>query len=142
MDDVALANYITGASFEHVEAGRLDVLCANLLGVAPCTQIWFSDYTLLKLRLRHGDINFSHYHHMPAILLHGCLARGRFSKFLDLWWVNQSFPEPFALSVVLKATKKAEVFIETFHRIHLKEARRLRRKAEREGRLIRSQRET
>ncbi len=139
MDDVALANYIAGAAFDHVEAGRLDYRCAVLLGVEVGVEIWFSDYTLLKLRQRHGDINFSHYRHMPSVLLHGFLAHGRDTRFLDLWWIDQTGPEPLALLVVLKATKKGEVFVETFHRIHMKEARRLYRKAKRERRLIREQ---
>jgi hypothetical protein len=41
MDDVALANYIAGTHVGYVEAGRVDVLCARLLGVTPCTEIWF-----------------------------------------------------------------------------------------------------
>jgi hypothetical protein len=83
MDDVALANYIAGTHGGHVEAGRVDEVCAQLLGVQCGTEIWFSDYTLTKLRYRHGDINFSHYWHMPSILLHGFLARGRHPNLLD-----------------------------------------------------------
>lgn len=139
MDDVALANYIAGSYFGNVEAGRLDPACARLLQVAPCVEIWFSDYTLLKLKNRHGDINFQHYHHMPSILLHGFLARGRAENILELWWVTR-LPAGFAaFFVVLKATKRGEVFVATFHRIHLREARRLLKRAQREGRLIREQ---
>jgi len=88
MDDVALANYVAGTYFDNVEAGRVDRDCAPLLGVEIGTPIWFSDYTLMKLRQRHGEINFSHYLHMPAILLHGFVARGRKLKFVDLWWLH------------------------------------------------------
>ena len=139
MDDVALANYIAGSYFGHVEAGRLDHLCAQLLGVPAGTEIWFSDYTLLKLRQRHGDINFSHYHYMPSILLHGFLAKGRKSNLLELWWINYDAFKPKAFVVVLKATSKGEVFVATFHRVHLREARRFQRRAARENRLIREQ---
>jgi hypothetical protein len=144
MDDVALANYIAGSHFDYVEAGRLDHVCADLLGVASGTEIWFSDYTLMKLRLRHGDINFSHYKHMPSILLRGFIAKGRKPGFLELWWVDHGSRdhEAAAYFIVLKATKKGEVFVETFHRAHLKESRRLHRKSEREGRLIRAQQST
>jgi hypothetical protein len=139
MDDVALANYIAGTNFGPVEAGRLDRRCAELLNLETGVEIWFSDYTLLKLRQRHGDVNFTHYCHMPSILLHGFLAKGRKSNLLDFWWVGRVRLETMAFFVVLKATQKGEVFVETFHRIHLKEARRLGRKATREGRLIRKQ---
>jgi hypothetical protein len=139
MDDVALANYIAGFHFGNVEAGRVDKLCAQLLGVEVCTEIWFSDYTLLKLRQRHGDINFDHYRHMPSILLHGFLAKGRKSKLLDFWWIGSVRSEVVAFFVVLKATRNGEVFVETFHRIHVKEARRLFKRAKLEGRLIREQ---
>jgi hypothetical protein len=139
VDDVGLANYIAGFSFGHVEAGRVDRICAELLGVEIGVEIWFSDYTLMKLRQRHGDINFAHYRHMPSILLQGFLAQGRFPNLLELWWVGQIGSETLAFSVVLKATKRGEVFVETFHRVHLKESRRLRNKARREGRLVREQ---
>ena len=139
MDDVALANYIAGVYAGPVEAGRLDYRCAGLLRVQAGTAIWFSDYTLSKLRRRHGDINFSHYRHMPSILLHGFLARGRSNNLLEFWWVDRVSAEATAYFVVLKATKKGEVFVETFHRVHLREVRRLLRKAEREGRLIHTQ---
>ena len=100
MDDVALANYIAGVYSGPVEAGRLDHSCAELLGVKPGIEIWFSDYTLMKLRLKHGDINFSHYRCMPSILLHGFLARGRQQSLLELWWVDQSGPGIMAYFVV------------------------------------------
>jgi hypothetical protein len=75
MDDVALSNYVAGCSEGPVEAGRLDRLCADLIGVTPGTPIWFSRYTLEKPRYIHGDINFGHYLHMPSILLRGFVAR-------------------------------------------------------------------
>ena len=139
MDDVALADYIAGIQVGYVEAGRLDPACARLLGVTPCIEIWFSDYTLTKLRLRHGDINFSHYHHMPSILLSGAMARGRQPNMLEFWWTDNSRSEHMAFFVVLKATVKGEVFVSTFHRIHQREALRLTKRASRDGRLIRKQ---
>ena len=48
--------------------------------------------------------------------------------------------DPAGMFAVLKATKRGEVFVDTFHPVHRKEARRLARKAGRENRLIRSQR--
>lgn len=139
MDDVALANYQAGIDFGNVEAGRLDRACADLLGLAIGTPIWFSDYTFLKLRQRHGEINFSHYRNMPSILLHGFLARGRHSNLLDFWWIKSRDENPSGFFVVLKATKKAEVFVETFHPIHLREGRRLFKRAIAEKRIIRVQ---
>jgi hypothetical protein len=138
MDDVALANYIAGFHTGNVEAGRLDRRCAELLGVSIGTEIWFSDYTFLKLRQRHGDINFSHYHHMPEILLRGFLAKGRHSNLLDFWWIHAVEPTA-AFFVVLKVTRKHEVFVETFHPISLKEVRRLLKRAKAADRLVREQ---
>jgi hypothetical protein len=135
MDDVALANYMAGLDRRHVEAGRLDAECARLLGVPCSTLIWFSDYTFIKLEAKHGEINFSHYRHMPCILLRGFLARGRQPNMLDFWWLI----EDEGFFVVLKASKKQEVFVQTFHRIHVREARRLYRLAVKQGRLIRAQ---
>ncbi len=135
MDDVALADYVAGVHRGPVEAGRLDAECARLLGVPCSTAIWFSDYTLFKLRTKHGEINFSHYGHMPSILLRGFLARGRRENLLEFWWL----PKDGGFFLVLKATKTKEVYVQTFHPIHLKEARRLCRRAIKEGRLIRIQ---
>src|SRR5690242_1855043 len=139
MDDVALANYIAGFHTGNVEAGRLDRVCATLLGIPAGTEIWFSDYTLLKLRQRHGEINYSHYRHMPSILLRGFLARGRKPNLIDFWWVNDCAAPTITFFVVLKGTRKGEIFVETFHPISLKEARRLLKRAEQSGRLIRKQ---
>jgi hypothetical protein len=135
MDDVALANYVAGVDRRPVEAGRLDAECSRLLGVSCSTPIWFSDYTLIKLEAKHGEINFSHYRHMPSILLRGFLATGRKPNYLDFWWLDgeQGF------LVVLKATVRKEVFVQTFHRIHVREAKRLYRLAVKQGRLIRAQ---
>jgi hypothetical protein len=139
MDDVALANYVAGSYFGHVEAGRIDPYCADLLEVPAHTPIWFSDYTLLKLRQRHGDINFSHYRHMPSILLRGFIARGRHPRRLELWWMEIVERKPIAFQVILKATKKNEIFVSTFHRIHLRDALRLRRRSIKRGSLLRIQ---
>jgi hypothetical protein len=137
MDDVGLADYIAGITSGPVEAGRVDAQCSRFLRVPCGTVIWFSNYTFIKLEAKHGEINFSHYRHMPSILLHGFLATGRKPRLLDLWWVQ---PDG-GFSVVLKATSKNEVFVTTFHPIHLKEARRLFRRARDQGRLIRVQRD-
>ncbi len=138
MDDVALANYMAGFYTGNVEAGRLDRLCADLLGIPVGTIIWFSDYTFLKLKQRHGEINFAHYHHLPSILLKGFVARGRHSNLVEMWWIDETL-EKTAFFAVLKATRNSEVFVGTFHRIDLKEARRLFKRANTEGRLIREQ---
>jgi hypothetical protein len=135
MDDVGLANYVAGVDRGPVEAGRLDAECSRLLGVPCGTPIWFSNYTLFKLEAKHGEINFSHYKYMPPILLQGFLAVGRKPNFLDFWWLKDR--EGFF--VVLKATVKHEIFVQTFHRIHLREARRLYRLAVKEDRLVRAQ---
>lgn len=139
MDDVALSNYVAGCFSGPVEAGRLDRTCSNLLGVETGTPIWFSDYTLQKLRFRHGDINFAHYRHMPAILLQGFLARGRKSTVLEMWWVGSVGIEAVGFFAALKATRREEIFVETFHRVSMKEARRLIKRAESDGRLVRHQ---
>ena len=137
MDDVALANFVAGSYFGNVEAGRVDRLCGRLLAIEPGTAIWFSEYTLMKLRERHGEINFSHYPRMKELLLEGFVAQGRGKHLVDLWWIDLSSHQAFI--AVLKATAKREVFVATFHRIDVKESRRLFAKSQREGRLVRIQ---
>jgi hypothetical protein len=53
------------------------------------TPIWFSSYTLEKLRYIHGEIIFSHYLNMPAILLRGFVVRGRAPNVLELCWIQE-----------------------------------------------------
>jgi hypothetical protein len=139
MDDVALPNYIAGCFPGPVEAGRIDRFCAELLAVESGTPIWLSSYTLEKLRYKHGDINFQHYRHMPTILLRGFVARGRKSTVLELWMVTHVGRETIGFFAALKATRKGEVYVETLHRISLKEARRLLKRARNEVRVIREQ---
>jgi hypothetical protein len=74
---------------------------------------------------------------MPSIFVHGFVATGREPKLLDYWWVDGTG----GFFVVLKATATQEVFVKTFHPIHLKEARRLYRRALEQGRLVRIQRD-
>jgi hypothetical protein len=139
MDDVGLSNYMAGCFLGPVEAGRADRFCAGLLTVEPGTPIWLSAYTLEKLRYKHGDINFQHYRHMPTILLNGFVARGRKPKVIELWLVTRTNRETMGFFAALKATRKGEVFVETLHRISLKEARRLLRRARAEARIVREQ---
>lgn len=139
MDDVALANYVAGGFPGPVEAGRLDRLCGGLLNVENGTPIWFSGYTFEKLRIRHGDINFQHYRYMPFVLLHGFLARGRSDSLVELWWVDSRKDTGIGFFAALKATRRSEVFVETFHRIDLKEARRLLKKARKSNKIVREQ---
>lgn len=139
MDDVALSNYAAGCFAGPVEAGRIDRFCANLLAVEPGTPIWLSAYTLEKLRYKHGDINFQHYRHMPTILLSGFVARGRKPTVIELWRVTRVGPETMGFFVALKATRKGEVYVETLHRVSLKEARRLVKRAQHEARVVREQ---
>jgi hypothetical protein len=139
MDDVALADYIAGCFAGPVEAGRIDTFCAGLIGVPAGTAIWFSDYTLEKLRRKHGDINFSHYRHMPAILLRGFVARGRKPNELELLLIANQGGEKVPFFAALKATRAKEVYVGTFHRINLTEARRRLRRARETNRLVREQ---
>jgi hypothetical protein len=139
MDDVALSNYVAGCFAGPVEAGRLDRLCADLIDVPVGTPIWFSSFTLEKLRYIHGEINFSQYLHMPAILLRGFVVRGRAPNVLELCWIQEIGGQKIPFLVVLKATKKKEIFVQTFHRINLKEARRRVKLARKKGRVVREQ---
>ena len=58
---------------------------------------------------------------------------------MELWWLTPSGEPIDGWFIVLKGTKNREVFVDTFHPINRKEARRLMRKALREQRLIRCQ---
>jgi hypothetical protein len=139
MDDVSLSNYIAGISRDPVEMGRLERSLSDVLSVQAGTPIWFSEYTFQKLWCKHGDINYSHYRHMPAILLKGFAARGRKPSLLELWWVDKASSEIAGFFVVLKATRRGEVYVKTFHRVSIKEARRLLKRAVEEKRLLREQ---
>jgi hypothetical protein len=79
---------------------------------------------------------------LPAYAFHsvaGLYCAGRKPNLLELWWVTIIDKKRMAFSVVLKATRKGEVFVQTFHRIDVAEARRRLNGARSKGRLVREQ---
>lgn len=138
MDDVRLANYVAGLDPGPIEAWRVDRGIASVLEVTPGTIVWLSDYTLTKTRFRHSEINYADYQKMPEILSSGFAIPGNKNRTVELCHIDTSSAENFSLwRVCLKATHRGEVFVTLFHRLHMKEARRLYRRARRRGVLIR-----
>ena len=113
--------------------------CARLLGVPCGTVIWFSDYTFIKLEseARRNQLLSLSPHAVNSVARLPC-ARQK-AVLYELWWLKSTLGKSSAFLVVLKATRKAEVFVETFHAIDRKEARRLLKRAQDDDRLVRSQ---
>ena len=137
MDDVQLANYVAGIDPGPVDAGRVDPEIARFLGVKAGTIVWLSNYTLTKTKFKHPEINFADYRKMPEILSSGFAASGNKKRTVEICHVDTSSPGFTLWRVCLKSTHRDEVFVTLFHRLHMKEARRLYRRTVKKGSLLR-----
>jgi len=133
LDDVRLANYFAGIELEPgpIEAWRVDNDVAITLGVPVGTKVWLSNYNLTKIGFQHPEIIFSDYRRLPSIFASGFVVRGD-TRTAEIFSIEEK-----PMKVVLKATKRDEVFVTTFHRIKWPEVRRLYRRARRKQSLIR-----
>jgi hypothetical protein len=137
LDELKLADYFAGLHREGIEAGRLDAALAGALEMPAGTIVWLSDWTLTKVRCRHGEINFQHYLKIPVILRDGFALRGRKGSGLEIYWVEGWSNAAHGFCLCMKRTAKSDVYITTFHPIHFSEVRRKYRAAERKGLLAR-----
>ena len=137
LDDVQLANYVAGIDPGPVDAGRTDREIARLLGVGVGTPIWLSDYTLTKTWAFHTDVTFEDYQNIPNVLIHGFVVPGSKSRTIQLYHVDTSQKTYRMWRVCLKSTSQNEVFVTLLHRAHMKELRRVYRRAVRRGELLR-----
>jgi hypothetical protein len=136
MDEVALANYFAGYGVEPdpIEAWRVDPSVARALDVPLRAPVRLSYANFSKITLKHRDITFDDLKRFAALAEadETFVARDR-RRSAQL--VHDDAVRPF--KIVLHATRKDEVYLVTFHRINISEARRLHKRAHREGRLIR-----
>lgn len=138
MDDVALTNYLAGLTRGPVEAGRLNRALARVLGVAPGTPIWLSDYSWTKIKIKHPEIGFREYVKLPLFLSDGFVVRGgRRRPCLEIYYFDPSEGALTAAKLVLKATSKGEVYVSTLFKLDRLEVRRLYRRAVENGTLVR-----
>ena len=138
MDDVQLANYIAGVDPGPIEAGRLDHEIAKSLRVSTGSVVWLSDYTLTKTKFRHKEIGFADYMKLPDILAEGFAAQGNKAGTIEICHIDTSAPKYKLWRICQKITHRSEVFVTMFHRIDMKETRRLYRRAEKKKTLIRN----
>lgn len=136
MDEVALANYFAGHGVEPdpIEAWRVDRAAACALCVALRTPVRFSYANFCKITLKHRDVTFDDLKRFANLAEadETFIARDR-RRSAQLVHVDSARP----FKMVLRATRKDEVYLVTFHRIRTSEARRLHKRARREGRIIR-----
>lgn len=136
MDEVALANYFAGHGVEPdpIEAWRVDRAAARALGVALRTPVRFSYANFCKITLKHRDVTFDDLKRFANLAEadETFIARDR-RRSTQLVHVDAARP----FKMVLRATRKDEVYLVTFHRINISEARRLYKRALRDGRLTR-----
>ncbi len=136
VDDVQLANYITGLESGPVEAWRVDRALARALGVSPRTVVWVSDCNLTKIRFGHKELDFRDYCKIHEILENGYAVVGRRERSAEIYYLATDGSDRIWRACV-KATEKNELFLTTFHRTNKKEMRRVYRKALSQGTLIR-----
>lgn len=139
MDDVALANYIAGVSRDHVDVGRVGSELARALGGYLGETIWLSDYSFTKIRFRHSDITFQDYCLIPMILSNAAIIAGkkRKKRTAELSIGPSVANQKPGYRLCMKPTKDG-VFVTTFHKLSLREARRHIRKGVKNGTLVRA----
>jgi hypothetical protein len=137
LDDVQLANYVAGIDPGPVHAGRVDQKIASVLCVKAGTIVWLSDYTLTKTKYRHPEIDFADYRKIPEILSSGFAVAGKKKRTIELCHIDTGSSDFKLWRVILKTTSRNEVFVTLFHRLDMKEARRLYRRARKKGALLR-----
>ena len=137
MDDVQLANYVAGVDPGPIEAWRIDREIAPILDVGIGTIVWLSDYTLTKTKYRHPEIDFADYCKIPEILASGFAMPGKIKRTVELCHIDTGSSDFKLWRIVLKSTSRNEVFVTLFHRLDMKEARRLYRRAHKKGTLLR-----
>jgi len=138
MDDVQLSNWYAGHDRQPVEAYRLDdIKLARALGVTVGTPVWLSDYTLTKTQLVHKEINFQDYRKLPEILAEGFITPANQKRSVLITHADINNEHYRFWRVCLKATREDEVFVTMFHRSHLKDVRRVYRRALRQQKFLR-----
>jgi hypothetical protein len=137
MDEVQLANYVAGLDPGPVEAGRVDQLLARMLTAPASSVIWLSDWTLTKTKFRHQDVTFADYKHLPEIITLGFVIDGRERNSAELIYVEVDQFAAKCWRVCLKHTARSESFITNSQRLHVRDARRIYRRALSEGKLRR-----
>lgn len=137
MDDVQLANYVAGSDPGPVVVGQVNREMAHFLSVRSRALILLSDYTLTKTRYRHKEIGFRDYKLLPEILANGFVMPGNKKKSVEVCYIDTSMQIFRLWRVCLKGVLPFEVYVTMFHRLHMKEARRLYRRAWRRGTLLR-----
>lgn len=136
MDEVALANYFAGPGVEPdpIEAWRVDADVARALGVPLRTVARLSYDNFVKITLKHDDVTFADLKRFAAIAESPATFVARDVR-RSAQLIHLDPARPF--KIVLRATRRNEVYLVTFHRTRADEARRLRRRAIKQGRLIR-----
>jgi len=99
--------------------------------------VLLSDYNLTKTKYRHPKIDFQDYIRLPEILSVGFVVPGNRNRSVEICHIDISAKDYKLWAICLKVTQGEEVFMTMFHRFRLKEARRIYRRAQRRGELIR-----
>ena len=142
MDDVKLANWFAGRDRSLVEVYRVfDSALTRALGVENGAVVWLSDDTLTKTGFVHKEIDFRDYQRLPEILSAGFVSPGNKKRSVEVTHADLGGEHFTFWRLALKGTARDEVFVTMFHRSHLKDARRLYRRAHRKGTLLRDHKE-
>jgi len=137
MDEVQLANYYAGLDPGPVAAGVVsDWRVARVLGCTQGAKIQLSDWTLTKTKFRHDDLDFADYLKLSEILREAFVIRGRTRETAEMIYVEPREFRPPCWRVVVKHTVRSEAFITNFQRYHFSEARRIYRRALKDGQLV------
>ena len=134
VDDVELANVIAGISEGPIVAGAIAPELMRAINAKTRT-VYLSKYTIDKQSYCHKEINFQIYTHLVQTTLKKGLVL--FDRARHLVFAFKA-SDGVTLKLVVSATKSGSaIYIKSLHNIKPQELRRLRRKGQKNGRLLR-----
>ena len=99
--------------------------------------VWLSDYTLTKTRYMHSEIDFRDYKRLPEIISNGFVVPGNKKRSVEIIHTDLGGERFKFWHASLKETARDTVFVNMFHRGHLKNVRRVYRRSHKKNMLLR-----
>jgi hypothetical protein len=138
IDDVEFANLVAGhlGPKARALAGRLDPALRATVG-ATRGEVWLSAYTYQKQRIKHPDVDFRAYRLLPVIIRDALVFRQGARRLIFLSNADNAAAKHFRLCIK-HARAADELYVESFHPLWPKDFRRLSKRAEGAGAIIRA----
>ncbi|MBI1244582.1 MAG: hypothetical protein GC202_06220 [Alphaproteobacteria bacterium] len=107
---------------------------SRILGVRVGTPVHLSYENFSKITLTHKDITFAEFARLREAILSPAsfISKGRL-RSAEITFVDAQRP----LRIILRATRRNEIYVISIYRLRMSEVRRLYKRARREKRIVR-----